>query len=208
MAKVQTPLLIFAHGAGAGPQSDFMQHMADLLTQQGLAVVRFEFPYWSQVRETGRKRPPNKAEVLDRAMQEQVYTACQAKESSSQPMWLVGKSMGARVAYRCVDVLREQGYPVQGAIAFGFPFHPPGKPEKSRVAELSNQAPRNLIIHGTRDPFGKPAWVENQPLPQNVMVEWHAGGDHNLRLPKSSGVSAAASWQQAAIQAAQFIRGA
>lgn len=48
--------VLLAHGAGAGMESPFMQHMAEGLAQQGWQVIRFEFPYVAQQRISGRKK--------------------------------------------------------------------------------------------------------------------------------------------------------
>ena len=56
--------LIFAHGAGAPMDSDYMQALTAELNAAGLAVVRFEFPYMQQRREMGKKRPPDRPPVL------------------------------------------------------------------------------------------------------------------------------------------------
>ena len=40
---------ILAHGAGAGMDTDFMNHIAEGLAQQGVRVVRFEFPYMTNL---------------------------------------------------------------------------------------------------------------------------------------------------------------
>ena len=50
--------LIFAHGAGAPMDSDYMQALTAELNAAGLAVVRFEFPYMQQRREMGKKTSP------------------------------------------------------------------------------------------------------------------------------------------------------
>ena len=52
--------LILAHGAGAGMDTDFMNAFAVGLADQGLRVVRFEFPYMAERRQTGKRRPPDR----------------------------------------------------------------------------------------------------------------------------------------------------
>ncbi len=52
------PLFIFAHGAGAGSDSEFMQRMAELIAAQEIYVVRFDFPYMEQRAIDGKRRPP------------------------------------------------------------------------------------------------------------------------------------------------------
>ena len=56
--------LVLAHGAGAPMDSEFMNVMAASLSDQGITVVRFEFPYMARRREEQRKFPPNRAPQL------------------------------------------------------------------------------------------------------------------------------------------------
>lgn len=190
-------LILFAHGAGAGPESAFMQSISSALTAAGQQVECITFPYWQQVLATGKKRPPDKATALDAAF---IATARALQaQAPKQPLLLMGKSMGARVAFRCADELN-----ALAAIGLGFPFHPPQRPEKHRLAELVNQRQQNLIIHGTRDPFGKPEWLAEQALPSNILLQWCAHGDHDLRPPKRVGTETAA-WNWVAAQVVEFI---
>ena len=48
------PVLVLAHGAGAGADSEFMEALARALDGVGVASVRFEFPYMEQRRLDGR----------------------------------------------------------------------------------------------------------------------------------------------------------
>ena len=189
------PVVIFAHGAGAGPDSEFMQQVAKGLVSQGIAVVRFEFPYWTKIRTTGKRRPPNRQPQLQQSMLEV------AAPYQHRPLWLMGKSMGARVAFTCADRLH-----AMGAIGLGFPFHPQGKPERHRLDELHNRRACNLIVQGTHDGMGKQAWVEQQSLPANLHIEWVATGNHDLVPHKSSGLDAQASWHQVVLLVSRFIK--
>lgn len=188
------PVIVFAHGAGAGPDSPFMQAMSANLVAEKVAVMRFEFPYWTQVRTQGKRRPPNPQAVLQQCMQEV------AASLGSRPFWLMGKSMGARVAFQVADNVG-----AQGAIGLGFPFHPPAKKDKTRTHELYNECAENLLLHGTRDPFGSQDWVEQQELPPNLQLNWVEQGDHDLVPKKATGISAEQSWQHIASSIATFI---
>jgi predicted alpha/beta-hydrolase family hydrolase len=87
-----------------------------------------------------------------------------------------GKSMGGRMASMVAD---EAG--VRGLICFGYPFHPPGSPEKTRVAHLEHLRTPALIIQGTRDPFGTRDDVQRYVLSPSIRVEWIEKGDHSLK---------------------------
>jgi predicted alpha/beta-hydrolase family hydrolase len=43
-----------------------------------------------------------------------------------------------------------------GVLCLAFPVHPPGRPEKSRLAELEAVEVPVLIVQGESDPFGMP----------------------------------------------------
>lgn len=191
-------IIVFAHGAGAGPESEFMCSISTFLAQKGHKVHRFAFPYWQKIEQSGKKRPPDQRNVLDAAFIEQVRIVQQ--EADDIPLFVMGKSMGARVAFRCADAVD-----AKAAIGLGFPFYPPGKPEKHRLGELANQRPENFVLHGTRDSFGKPDWVAAQQLPANLQLEWFTDGDHDLRLPKRSGFSQAEAWQLVARSIDRFV---
>ncbi|GAB3954270.1 hypothetical protein GCM10027614_61070 [Micromonospora vulcania] len=61
-----------------------------------------------------------------------------------------GRSSGARVACRTAGAVG-----AVGVVALAFPLHPPGRPERSRAAELLTGLP-TLVVNGDRDPFGVP----------------------------------------------------
>ena len=56
-----TATLVLAHGAGAPMDSEFMEYIATQLASENVKVVRFEFPYMSERRSGGSKRPPNRS---------------------------------------------------------------------------------------------------------------------------------------------------
>ena len=42
-------------------------------------------------------------------------------------------------------------------LVFGYPLHPPGKPDRLRADHLSRIEVPMLFLQGTRDPFAKPS---------------------------------------------------
>ena len=56
--------IILAHGAGAGKDSDFLNAFAVGIAGHGFRVVRFEFPYMAERRQSGKRRPPDREPVL------------------------------------------------------------------------------------------------------------------------------------------------
>lgn len=185
--------LLLAHGAGAPMDSPFMTQLAAALSTRGIKVVRFEFPYMAARREDGRKRPPNPMPVLEQCMRE-------LAAEISGPLFLGGKSMGARVASQLAAEVGAAGF-----ICFGYPFHPPGKPERTRIEHLQQITCPGLIVQGTRDPFGKPEEVAAYPLDPSLQVHWLESGEHDFRPLKSSGLTQQALIEEAAAVAAAFM---
>ena len=62
-----------------------------------------------------------------------------------------GRSLGARVACRTAA---DTG--AAAVLCLAFPLHPPGKPDKSRLAELEEVSVPVLVVQGESDPFGMP----------------------------------------------------
>jgi predicted alpha/beta-hydrolase family hydrolase len=63
-------------------------------------------------------------------------------------------------------------------LCLAFPVHPPGRPEKSRLAELDAVTVPTLVVQGERDPFGMPP-----PGPNRTVVP--IPGTHSLRSSKA-----------------------
>ncbi len=157
--------------------SDFMNAMARGLAQAGIAVRRFEFPYMAQRREQGVKRPPNRAPVLLESFREVVQ-----QSGGAEQVIAAGKSMGGRMASMLATEMA-----VRGVVCLGYPFHPPGKPDKLRIDHFRELLAPVLILQGERDSFGKKDEVPGYGLPDNVDVVWVPDGDHDLKPRKKSG---------------------
>lgn len=182
--------ILLAHGAGAPMDSPFLNALAEALARRDVAVARFEFPYMARRRVDGRKRPPDRMPVLLESLE---AAAAAARTRAEGAFYLAGKSMGGRVASMAAD-----GLGAAGCAAFGYPFHPPGKPDKPRTAHLTAMATPFLIVQGERDPFGKPEEVAGYALGPAVRLHWVAQADHDLKPRKSAGLSHEAAIEVAA----------
>lgn len=190
--------LVLAHGAGASMQSDFMQHISSLLCERGIEVVRFNFAYMQTIQQTGKRRPPEKADKL--LSHFKALLAHLENTYCALPLFIGGKSMGGRMA-----TLLLPDSEARGAVVFGYPFHPPGKPEKLRTAHLLQPAKPVCILQGERDTFGTRAELPGFKLAATVQVNWLPDGDHSLKPRKASGYTYQANMQSAAEHAASFI---
>lgn len=188
--------VVLAHGAGAPMDSEFMAYFADGLAAQGLRVARFEFPYMVKRREDGKRRPPDRAPVLLEA-----YLNV-AAELGPDNLVVSGKSMGGRIASMIAD---EAG--VAGLVCLGYPFHPPGKPDKLRTEHLAGLKTPTLILQGERDPFGRREEVESYTLSKAINVDFLPDGDHDLKPRKASGRTREQNWADGVERMVAFARG-
>jgi uncharacterized protein len=193
--KMAAKTFLFAHGAGAPMDSPFMQRVAEGVAASGIRVVRFEFPYMQRRRETGKGGAPDPPRVL-------MQSFCDAIEEGGGRKGLVigGKSMGGRIASMIADDAA-----VRGAVCLGYPFHPPGKLEKTRTGHLENLRTPTLILQGTRDSFGSPEEVRGYRLSSAIRIEWLEDGDHSFKPRARSGRTEADNVRTAIALVAEFI---
>jgi predicted alpha/beta-hydrolase family hydrolase len=171
--------LVLAHGAGAGSSHPWMTRVAAGFAERGVQVVLFDFPYIA-----ARRSIPDKPAVLEATWRE-VWGGVMARATG--PVFAGGKSMGGRIA----SMVAAHGVPngfdpaPAGLVFFGYPLHPPGKPEKRRDAHLSSIRVPMLFLQGTRDTFGTPDEMEAlaASLPR-ATLRLCDHGDHSLAAPK------------------------
>jgi uncharacterized protein len=165
------PLLVLGHGAGRDMQDPLLVSFAEGLEAEGVACLRFNFPY----RELGKKAPD--PEPILRATWEAAFDL---GTKSGSPVWAGGKSLGGRIASMVVA----DGLPAAGLVFVGYPLHPPGKPERIRDAHLSSIRVPMLFLQGTKDPFARPDLFEKTLKRLGDRGTLHAveGGDHSFRV--------------------------
>lgn len=183
--------LVLAHGAGAPMDSPYMQAFAEGLAERGFKVIRFEFPYMDERRQTGKKKPPNRAPVLLETW------AAVIDHFGAENLLIGGKSMGGRMASMSAADFETAGNPVKGVVCLGYPFHPPGKPEKLRTEHLESLKTPTLICQGTRDPFGTEEDVKHYNLSKALRFHWLPDGEHNFKPRKASGRTELENWNSA-----------
>jgi len=188
--------VVLAHGAGAPMDSPFMNIMARGLAAEGLRVARFEFPYMRARREQGRRGAPDREPVLRAA-----WLAAIADLGGGERLVIGGKSMGGRFASMVAD---EAG--ARALVCLGYPFHPPGQPEKLRVAHLEHLQTPALIIQGTRDPFGTREDVAGYTLSPSIKFLWLEDGDHSFKPRASSGKTERGHLEEAVRAVAELAR--
>jgi uncharacterized protein len=170
-------LLVLTHGAGGDPDSADLLAVAAAASRLGGAVARVTQPY----RVKGRRAPGPPARQ-DAAWVE-VVAALRRTAGEGLPLIQGGRSNGARVACRTASAVG-----ARAVIALAFPLHPPGRPGRSRAAELAAAGTDVLVLNGDRDPFGIPEGTGR------IRVVVLAGESHALsRRPGEAG-RAAGSW--------------
>jgi predicted alpha/beta-hydrolase family hydrolase len=174
--------LVLGHGAGGGIGSPDLVAAGAAARSAGLSVALVEQPY----RVAGR-RSPAPARQLDAAWTSVVL---QLREGALRelPVLTGGRSSGARVACRTAGATSSVA-----VLCLAFPLHPPGRPEKSRLAELDAVSVPTLVVQGENDPFGIPPAGRNRTVTR-------IRGTHSLR----SGVAveeAVTAWLRAALAA-------
>ena len=187
---------VFAHGAGAGQNSEFMQLIANGIAKQNINVIRFNFAYMQLAQELGKRRPPDRADKLIVH-----FNAVVSGIDKSLPIFIGGKSMGGRMA----SMLLEKSNAL-GCICMGYPFHPPGKREKLRTEHLLAINKPVLILQGERDTFGTREEVDTFNLSERVELSYLADGDHSFKPRKASGATLEANLVQIIEHSITFIR--
>jgi len=160
-------VVLLGHGAGGDARAAVLVAVRDALAEARVAVVLLDQPYV-----VAGRRAPDPAARLDAVVVETVDTLREAWPDP--PLVLGGKSSGARVGCRVAPAVG-----AAGVLALGFPLRPPGRPDRSRAAELAAGCPV-LVVQGARDNFGTPDEVRSAAAGLPVSVHSVAGGDHSF----------------------------
>jgi predicted alpha/beta-hydrolase family hydrolase len=190
---------IFAHGAGVGMDSPFMDFFAQGIAAGGIRVVRFEFPYMQQRRRTGIRRPPAPAAVLQATWREMI-AELRRRRGGSPALAIGGKSMGGRQASLIADEAA-----VDALVCLGFPFQSPGKSQPQRLEALRRLKTPTLILQGTRDPFGGPAEVAEYRLGTATQLHWLEDGNHDFVPRRRAGRTTEQNWQEGVETILRFL---
>lgn len=167
------PLFLFAPGAGAPSSHPWMRAWAERLGAVG-DVRTFDYDYMRE----GRRRPDPPALLI--AAHRQALR--DARKEETQPVFLIGKSMGGRIG--CHIVLEES---VTGLVCLGYPLCGAGDPKRLRDKVLRDLATPILFVQGTRDPLCPLELLENVRKEMTAPNFLHIveGGDHSLQVTKT-----------------------
>jgi predicted alpha/beta-hydrolase family hydrolase len=178
-AKRAKAALVLGHGAGGGVEAPDLVAARDAAVAEGFTVALVEQPY----RLAGRRSPAG-AKQLDAAWVA-VVEHLRAGELAGLPLVVGGRSLGARVACRTVDVTG-----AAAVLCLAFPLEPPprkGKPPQSRLPELEAVSVPVLVVQGESDRFGTPPAARGREV---VKVP----GDHGLKTDTEAVAAAVGAW--------------
>lgn len=162
--------VVLAHGAGTDQHHPMIVGIAGALADLGLRVITFNYPYT----EAGRRRP-DRAEALvacNRAVLDDV------RSRHGDPVILAGRSMGGRMA----TMVAAEGARMAGVVAYAYPLHPAGRPDRLRVEHLSGVKVPMLFFQAGRDALSGGELFDRhiRVLPGASVVDL-AGADHSFR---------------------------
>jgi uncharacterized protein len=191
-------LFVLTHGAGGGVEAPDLRAARDAALRLGGAVAMVTQPY----RVKGRRVPGSAArqdaawvEIItalrEMALRETAGTL-PAAGGPGIPLIQGGRSNGARVACRTARAVG-----ARAVVALAFPLHPPGRPERSRLAELRQTGTDVLVVNGDRDPFGVPGDADA------TRVVVLAGESHTLSRRPEAVADAVESWLRDVLAAAR-----
>jgi predicted alpha/beta-hydrolase family hydrolase len=192
--------LVLGHGAGAPQRHPWMVAMSYAIAARGIEVVTFDFLYTH-----AKRRVPDRPDVLEATWKAAVAAVRAEDKTRARRVFVGGKSMGGRIA---TMVAAQSGFgEIGGVVLLGYPLHPPGRPDKLRVAHLPKVPVPMLFVQGSRDTFGSPAELAPyaDSLPAGGRIFAVEGGDHSLTPPKKGGDTLPAVMGRVADEIARFV---
>jgi predicted alpha/beta-hydrolase family hydrolase len=172
-ARSAKAVLVLGHGAGGSVNSTDLTAATEAAVANHVTVALVEQPYLVAGRRSAAPAP--QLDTAWKAVVEQLPL-------EGLPLIAGGRSAGARVACRTAADTN-----AVAVLCLAFPVHPPGKPEKTRLAELDAVTVPVLVVQGTSDPFGMPP---DAPGREVVKV----AGNHSLAKSRDAVAAAVGDW--------------
>jgi predicted alpha/beta-hydrolase family hydrolase len=174
-------IITFAHGAGAGMDHIFMETMAYKLADEGIATLRFNFPFTEN-----KKGRPDSPAVAHQTIEAAIIKARELLPKL--PVFASGKSFGGRMSSQYLAI--NPGTEVKGVIFFGFPLHQVGNPSTDRAEHLTAIKVPMLFLQGTKDALASWDLIEKvcKTLKKAKLVKID-GADHSFKAGKRDTLS-------------------
>jgi hypothetical protein len=165
--------IVLTHGAGGNSNAKILTAVADGFAQAGFVAIRCDLAFRRR-RAFGPPSPHLAA--LDRASLREALD--ELGKMAPGPRFLGGHSYGGRQASM---LAAESPELAKGLLLLSYPLHPPKKPDQLRTGHFADWRTPGLFIHGTKDPFGTIAEMEQAlrliPAPTRLMTIEGAGHD-------------------------------
>ena len=190
------PLLVLAHGAGAGFDHHHMTAIADSLAVYGIGTLRFNFPFIQQ----DRRRVDSKEDCLNT-----IGAALSTAETFAavSDIYLAGHSFGGRMASH---YLAEHDHKVKGLVLFSFPLHVNKKPDIKRAAHLNEVTTPMLFLSGDRDTLAQSELLDGIVTDlSHATLHWLDTADHSYKILKRTRQSAEDVYAEAARVAVNWM---
>jgi predicted alpha/beta-hydrolase family hydrolase len=170
--------LVLTHGAGSNCQAPLLIAVSETFAVAGFTVLRCDLPY-RQDRPYG---PPGPGDAQrDRAGLKNAVAAL--RNAATGRVFLGGQSYGGRQASMlCAELPENSPELAAGLLLLSYPLHPPRKPEQLRTQHLFHLRTPTLFVHGSRDPFGSIAEIEQalRLIPAKTKLLPVEGAGHDL----------------------------
>lgn len=171
-------IMTLAHGAGAGMHHSFMLTLAQLLSEQAITTLRFNFPFAEN-----KKGRPDTPAVAHQTIEAAIAKA--QKLFPELPLFVAGKSFGGRMSSQYLSAHPDHG--VKGIVFYGFPLHPPGKPSTERAEHLKDIKTPMLFLQGSKDELATWTLIESvcSSLKQATLTKIE-GANHAFKAGKKN----------------------
>jgi len=171
-------IITLAHGAGAGMHHSFMLTLAQLLSEQAITTLRFNFPFAEN-----KKGRPDTPAVAHQTIEAAIAKA--QKLFPGLPLFVAGKSFGGRMSSQYLSAHPDPE--IKGIVFYGFPLHPPGKPSIERAEHLKEIKTPMLFLQGTKDELATWNLIESvcSSLKQATLVKID-GANHAFKAGKQN----------------------
>lgn len=175
---------VLAHGAGAGMEHPFMSAAALELGEQGIATLRYQFPYMER-----RSRRPDPPALCHATVRAAVHEA--ARLAPALPLFAGGRSFGGRMTSQAQALDPLPG--VRGLAFLGFPLHPAGSPSSARAQHLDAVRIPMLFMQGTGDALAQRELLDAlmTRLGGRASLSLIEHADHSFHVPARIGNDAA-----------------
>ena len=178
--------LILTPGASARRDHPSLLAIDSAVTDSGIVVERIEFPS-----QAAGKRRPDPPELCIQTIRTAAAEMAIRLDVLPNRIALGGRSMGGRMCSMAVA----EGYAAAALVLVSYPLHPPGRPDRLRIAHFPELHLPCLFVSGQRDAFGTPAELESETaaIPGPVTLVF-VDGDHSLRKRETEVADIVAPW--------------